>query len=131
MVLSTSVHDVVTSRMMSIIVLDKKMYFQTDKTFRKYNQLKENPNVSICIDNIQIEGYCEEIGRPDEHIAFSDAYKKYFPSSYMRYTALENERLFVVRPTFIERWRYIDKIPYMEIFDVVNKQYRLKMYIGK
>ena len=64
MVLSTSRNDVVTSRMMSIIVLNKKLYFQTDKTLRKYNQLKENPNVSLCIDNIQIEGHCEKSREP-------------------------------------------------------------------
>lgn len=130
MVLSTSLNDVVTSRMMSMVVLDKNIYFQTDRTFRKYSQLKGNPNASLCIDNIQMEGYCEEIGKPGEHIEFSDAYKKYFLSSYMRYTALESERLFAVRPTFIERWLYIDKIPYVEIFDVTNKQYSLKPYMG-
>lgn len=84
MVLSTSLNDVVTSRMMSILVLNKKMYFQTDKAFRKYSQLKGNPNVSLCIDNIQIEGHCEEIGHPSENIEFCEAYKKYYTGSYMR-----------------------------------------------
>ena len=129
-VLSTSLNDIVTSRMMSIVVLDKKIYFQTDRIFRKYSQLKGNPNVSLCIDNIQIDGYCEEIGKPGKNIEFSDAYQKHFPNSYMMYTALESEQLFVVRPTFIERWLYIDKIPYMEIFDVTNKQYSLNPYMG-
>ncbi|MFQ7174659.1 MAG: pyridoxamine 5'-phosphate oxidase family protein [Thomasclavelia ramosa] len=48
--------------MMSIVVLNKKIYFQTDRTFRKYKQIKENPQVSLCIDNIQMEGYCEQVG---------------------------------------------------------------------
>ena len=130
MVLSTSRNDVVTSRMMSMIVLNKKLYFQTDKTLRKYSQLKENPNVSLCIDNIQIEGHCEEVGSPLENLEFINAYKKYFPSSYARYTALDNERLFAVTPTFIERWLYIEGIPYIERFDIVNKQHHLKPYIG-
>lgn len=130
MVLSTSRNDVVTSRMMSIIVLNKKLYFQTDKTLRKYNQLKENPNVSLCIDNIQIEGHCEKVGSPLENLEFINAYKKYFPNSYARYTALGNERLFAVTPTFIERWLYIEGIPYIERFDIVNKQHHLKPYIG-
>lgn len=47
MVLSTSLNDIVTSRTMSIIVLDEKLYFQTDKTLRKYRQLKDNSNVSL------------------------------------------------------------------------------------
>ena len=130
MVLSTSLNDIVTSRTMSIIVLDEKIYFQTDKTLRKYRQLKGNSNVSLCIDNIQIEGYCEEVGRPLENIEFSNAFKKHFLSSYTRYTSLQNERLFEVIPTRIERWLYIDNAPYIEIFDVANKRYSLNQYVG-
>lgn len=130
MVLSTSLNDIVTSRTMSIIVLDEKLYFQTDKTLRKYRQLKGNSNVSLCIDNIQIEGCCEEVGRPLENIEFSNAFKKHFLSSYTRYTSLKNERLFEVIPTRIERWLYIDSAPYIEIFDVANKRYSLNQYVG-
>lgn len=96
MVLSTSRNDVVTSIMMSIIVLIEKLYFQTDKTLRKYSQLKENPNVFPCIDNIQIEGHSEEIGSPLEHLEFINTYEKYFPSSYARYTAFDDKCLFAV-----------------------------------
>lgn len=130
MVLSTSLNDIVTSRMMSIVVINEKIYFQTDRTFRKYRQLKENPRVSLCMDNIQIEGYCEEVGTPRDNPEFANAYKKYFPSSYSRYSSLKNERLFVITPTFIEKWLYIDGAPYIETLDVVNKQYRLSQYIG-
>lgn len=130
MVLSTSLNDIVTSRTMCIIVLDEKLYFQTDKTFRKYRQLKGNSNVSLCIDNIQIEGYCEEVGIPLESIGFSNAFKRHFGGSYTAYTSLKNERLFVVKPTFIERWLYIDSTPYIEIFDVANKRYSLSQYVG-
>lgn len=70
MVLSTSFQDAVTSRTMSIVALEEKLYFQTDKTFRKYEQLKANPNVALCIDNIQMEGQCCEVGKPLEHPGF-------------------------------------------------------------
>ena len=131
MVLSTSLNDIVTSRTMSIIVLDEKLYFQTDKTLRKYRQLKGNFNVSLCIGNIQIEGYCEEAGIPLENAEFSNAFKKHFGGSYSAYTSLKNERLFIVKPTFIERWLYIDSAPYIESFDVANKRYCLNQYIGR
>lgn len=130
MVLSTSLNDIVTSRMMSIVVINEKIYFQTDRTFRKYRQLKENPRVSLCADNIQIEGRCEEVGTPLDNTEFVNTYKKYFLSSYMRYSSLKNERLFAVIPTFIEKWSYIDGVPYIEILDVVNKRYRLRQYVG-
>lgn len=130
MVLSTSLNNIVTSRMMSVIMLREKLYFQTDRTMRKYEQLKGNPLVSLCIDNIQIEGTCTEIGKPSEHPDFLNVYQNSFPSSFDRYSLLENERLFVVEPTHIEQWRYIDNVPYMEIFDVPNLNYILKKYEG-
>ena len=129
MVLSTSLNDVVTSRTMSFVVLDRKLYFQTDKIFRKYNQLKGNPNVSLCIDNIQIEGQCSEMGKPIENADFCAVYKECFTGSFNRYSSLENERLFAVTPTFIERWHYMDNVPYMETFDIENKKYSLKKYM--
>lgn len=64
MVLSTSYQDKVTSRMMSVIIFDGEFYFQTDKNFRKYNQIKNNPNVLLCCDNISVEGICTELGKP-------------------------------------------------------------------
>lgn len=130
MVLSTSLNNNVTSRMMSMIILDEKLYFQTDKTFRKYEQLKGNPFVALCADNIQIEGRCTETGVPGDNPDFFHAYKEHFTSSFNRYSSLENERLFVVEPTFIEQWLYIDNIPYMETFDVLNEKHALKQYTG-
>lgn len=128
MVLSTSLHDIVTSRTISIVACEEKLYFQTDKTFRKCDQLEENPHVALCIDNIQIEGECSSIGRPSEHPDFCKAYERCFPSSYRRYSYLQNERLFCVIPTFIERWIYIDGVPYIEKFEITQKKHTLILY---
>ena len=130
MVLSTSLNDIVTSRTMSIINLNNILYFQTDNTFRKYNQLKHNTHVALCTDNIQIEGLCNEIGNPIENEDFCNAYRECFTSSFNRYTLLKNERLFAVNPTFIESWVYINNIPYVQIFDIKNRKYILKQYFG-
>lgn len=92
MVLSTSLDNIVTSRMMSVVAIEGKLFFQTDNTFRKYKQLKGNSNVALCIDNIQIEGQCEEIGHPSNNTEFCTAYKAGFPDSYSNYTALENKK---------------------------------------
>ena len=131
MVLSSSENDKVTSRMMSIVCIDGQFYFQTDKTFRKYHQLISNPYVALCIDNIQVEGICEEIGRPIDNPSFCEKFKACFESSYKAYSELENERVFVVRPLFIERWVYKDGKAYMENFYVENQKYELNQYIGK
>ena len=130
MVLSSSKNDKVTSRMMSVIQIDGTFYFQTDKSFRKYDQLINNPLVALCIDNIQIEGVCEEIGIPKNNEDFCEVFKECFKGSYDAYTELENERLFSVSPVFIERWVYGDGKPFVETFDICKKEYCFKEYNG-
>ena len=44
MVLSTAENNIVSSRMMSVVLIDGVFYFQTDVTFKKYRQLKNNPH---------------------------------------------------------------------------------------
>ena len=128
MVLSTSRHDHVTSRMMSVVVIDRCLYFQTDTKSRKYAQLKENSHAALCIDNIQIEGTCREIGHPAEVPAFCELYKHSFPGSFERYTNLQYERLFCLEPAFIERWQYIEGKPSVEKYDLLSKIYSLTEY---
>lgn len=130
MVLSTAENDVVSSRMMSVVRMNGAFYFQTDITFRKYRQLSANPNVALCIDNIQIEGTCEELGHPLKDEDFCDVFRECFRGSYDAYTSLENERLFVVRPAYIQRWMYKDGVPYIETFDVRNEEYSITQYVG-
>lgn len=130
MVLSTSENDKVSSRMMSVVLKNGLFYFQTDMTMKKYRQLCENHNVALCIDNIQIEGVCIEIGRPVENKAFCEHFQQCFKGSYDAYTALQNERLFVVKPTFIERWIYKDGNPFIERFDTEAEKYEINQYFG-
>lgn len=130
MVLSTSINDNVTSRMMSVIIFNGIFYFQTDQTFRKYEQLQKNSKAALCIDNFQIEGTCKEMGNPLKHDFFCKLYEKYFPFSYTRYTSLSNERLFALEPTYIKKWIYEEGEPFEEIFDFFKREYRKLAYIG-
>lgn len=129
MVLSTSENNMVTSRMMSIVQSDGIFYFQTDKSFRKYRQLINNPRVALCIDNIQIEGICKEMGHPLNHSNFCSLYQECYAGSYRMYTALKDERLFAIEPTYLEKWIYRDGIPFLEIFDIEEQIYELKKYV--
>ena len=130
MVLSSCEDNKVSSRMMSIVAIQGRLFFQTDCTFRKYEQLKGNSNVSLCIDNIQIEGKCEELGHPLDNEEFCKIYKTYFMDSYNNYSALKNERLFMVTPVFIEKWLYIEGVPYIEQYDIENGKYMREKYCG-
>ena len=131
MVLSTSENDCVSSRMMSVIQLNGAFYFQTDIKLRKYHQIKTNRNVALCIDNIQIEGVCEELGHPLHHADFTAAFQACFKGSFDAYSGLKNERLFIVRPVFIERWVYQNAVPYIETFDIKNSRYNCEQYEGE
>lgn len=130
MVLSTSVNDKVSSRMMSVVQINGRFCFQTDAELRKYKQLAANNNVALCIDNIQIEGICRELGHPLDNEDFCSIFKSCFKGSFDAYTSLENERLFEVELLFAERWLYIDGIPYIETFDFETRQYSCKKYCG-
>ena len=131
MVLSTTENGRVSSRMMSVVRIGGEFYFQTDLNMRKYRQLSANQNAALCIDNIQIEGTAEEAGRPMNNEAFRSLFVKCFKGSYDAYTSLKNERLFIVRPRFIERWLYINGEPYIETFDLISEQYRCEKYESK
>lgn len=128
MVLSTSLHDHVTSRMMSIVQSGGVFYFQTDMEMRKYAQLSGNPRVALCIDNIQIEGLCRQLGRPMENRDFCSLYEECFPGSFHRYSALERECLFAVTPRRIERWLYLEGEPFVEEMDVERQVYIRRAY---
>ena len=130
MVLSTSENEKVSSRMMSVVQVEGRFWFQTDVELRKYHQLSVNHNVALCINNIQIEGECEEKGHPLNTPDFCNVFQKNFKGSFDAYTSLKNERLFSVRPLFIERWKYIDGVPYIEKFDFENESYSCEKYMG-
>lgn len=129
MVLSTSKNDQVTSRTMSIVQKDGIFYFQTDKLFRKYDQLINNSCVALCKDDLEVEGICKELGHPLDHSFFVQLYKECFPASFEKYSALQNERLFSVRPFYIQRWLYKENKPFIEIFDLRKQEYSFKEYL--
>lgn len=126
MTLSTCSENRVTSRPMSVVVIDGKFYCQTDQTYLKYKQILENQNVAVCHKNFSIEGVCQCIGKPLEskNDFFIRAFKKYFYGSYKAYSDLHNELLLKIIPTLIYSWNYKLTKPYMEYFDFVNSIYR-------
>ena len=65
MALASSKNDYVMVRNVSCLFYDEKIYFKTDKNFRKTKQLFANPQVAMCWSGIQVEGLAEnkEIGR--------------------------------------------------------------------
>lgn len=122
-VLATSLEDRTTARMMSCVIINNTICFQTDKQFTKYEQIFKNPRVALCNDNIQIEGVANECGHPlgkaNEH--FTKLFEKYYPSSFRMYTHLENETIFKITPTKITLWEYDNGQPYRILINCENQ----------
>lgn len=124
MVLATCSENRVTARNMSCLILNRKIYFQTDKTFLKYNQILKNPNVALCIDNIQIEGIAKIKKHPfnEENKEFTEMYKKHYKGSYDLYSHMNNEVVIEVEPTLITLWKYENGRPFRDFLDIVKKK---------
>lgn len=124
MVLATGDGSRISARSMSVVIYDNKFCFQTDRTFMKYRQLMMNKNAALCCENISVEGTAEEVGRPVGNARFCRLYKQHFEGSYNAYSELENEVVFRLTPKLIKMWIYEKGLPYVEIYDVENKEYK-------
>lgn len=124
MVLSTCAENRVTSRPVSVVIIDGKFYCQTDKNYLKCRQLSVNENAAVCVKNFSVEGKCRIIGKPSNNADFIKAMKKYFLPAYMKYSSLEQECLLEFTPILIYSWSYEGTKPYMEYWDLENFSYR-------
>lgn len=121
LVLATSQNNHVTTRSISHIVMNDKIYFQTDKNFIKVKQIRDNKKVALCSNNINIEGEATICMHPYENSEFIDKFKIKQPSAYEQYSNLEDEIIIEISPTFLTIWEYIDKEP-LRIYIDFNKK---------
>jgi len=106
MALATAKDNKVFVRNVSCVFYDDKIYFKTDKNFRKTKQLLENPHVAMCWNGIQVEGSAQNKGLviAEEGRRFEQAYRKYLWQSYNAYSHTDTEILIEVTPEFVEIW---------------------------
>ena len=106
MALASSVDDHVMVRNVSCLFYDGKVWFKTDKNFRKTRQLYENPRVALCWSGVQIEGSAENRGLVVEEPGrrLEALYKKHLWGSYNKYSHEDTEILIAVTPKFVEIW---------------------------
>lgn len=131
MALASSVNDHVMVRNVSCLFYDHKVWFKTDKNFRKTKQLYENPQVALCYSGIQIEGTATNKGlvvdEPDRR--FEKLYKEYLWGSYNRYSHEDTEILIEVTPRFVEIWDTSeDNYAYQIFIDFEKEMVTVKPY---
>ena len=106
MALASCVDNYPMVRNVSCLIYNEKIYFKTDKNFRKTKQLYENPRVALCFNGTQIEGEAHIKGLvvEEEGRTFETLYKKYLWQSYNAYSHEDTEILVEVTPKFVEIW---------------------------
>jgi general stress protein 26 len=131
MALASSVNDYVMVRNVSCLFYDNKIYFKTDKNFRKTQQLYQNPQVALCWSGVQVEGIAENKGlvvdEPDRR--FETLYKKFLWGSYNKYSHEDTEIIIEVTPKFVEVWDTSeDNYAYQIFIDFDKQSVEVKQY---
>ena len=131
MALASSVNDYVMVRNVSCLFYDGKVYFKTDKNFRKTQQLLQNPHVALCWSGVQIEGLAANKGlvvdEPDRR--FETLYKKYLWGSYNKYSHEGDEIIIEVTPKYVEVWDTSeDNYAYQLFLDFDKHTVEVKQY---
>lgn len=131
MALASSVNDYVMVRNVSCLFYDNKVYFKTDKNFRKTKQIYQNPKVALCWSGVQIEGVAENKGlvvdEPDRR--FETLYKKHLWGSYNKYSHEDTEIIIEVSPKFVEIWDTSEENYAFQIFiDFEKRSVEVKQY---
>ena len=131
MALASSVNDYVMVRNVSCLFYDKKIWFKTDKNFRKTQQLYQNPQVALCWSGVQVEGIAENKGlvvdEPDRR--FEKLYKEHLWGSYNKYSHKDSEIIIEVTPKFVEIWDTSEDNYAFQIFiDFEKESVEVKQY---
>lgn len=124
MALASSVNDYVMVRNVSCLFYDNKIWFKTDKNFRKTQQLYQNPQVALCWSGVQIEGIAENKGLVVDEPGrrFEKLYKQHLWGSYNRYSHEDTEIIIEVTPKFVEIWDTSEENYAFQIFLDFEKQ---------
>lgn len=131
MALASSVNDYVMVRNVSCLFYNDKIYFKTDKNFRKTQQLFKNPQVALCTGGVQVEGIAKNLGLVvnEEGHKFEGLYKKYLWQSYNAYSHEESEILIEITPKFVEIWDEDEKrYAFQTFIDFDNQTVKIKKY---
>ena len=124
MALASSVDDYVMVRNVSCLFYDEKIYFKTDKNFRKTQQLFKNPHVALCWSGVQVVGLAQNKGLVVDEPGrrFEKLYKEHLWGSYNRYSHEDTEILIEVSPKFVEIWDTSEDNYAYQIFIDFDKQ---------
>ena len=108
MVLSASYNDSVSSRMVSVISYNEKLYITSMKN-EKLEQIEKNPNIALCADTIQIKGSGKILGTASDmkNEEIMAEYKNILPVSFERFASNPEAVLIEFTLTQCKWWKNI------------------------
>jgi len=124
MVLATSHSDRVTARNVGIANSGLDIYFFTWVDSRKCVQIRENPRVALCKDDVQIEGLAEILGNlvDEKNKEYADILRNRSPGSVERWEHRPGMVIIRVRPTLIATaGEVINDQVYLDYLDLENE----------
>lgn len=133
MALATSLNDLVTVRTVTYVSEAVDIYFLTAQHHTKCMQIKANPKVSVCIDNVQIQGKAEILGSPldERNKEYADIYRKKLPDVFGPYSSIPGMVLVRITPILFETWVRTTARQYLEHLDLKNNRAYVFEELGK
>lgn len=131
MALASCVDNYPMVRNVSCIFYNEKIYFKTDKNFRKTQQLFKNDQVALCFNGVQVEGKAVNKGLvvDEPERVFEKKYQEYLWQSYNAYSHVDTEILIEVEPKFVEIWdEDEDRNAFQLFIDFVDQSVEYKPY---
>jgi ribosomal-protein-alanine N-acetyltransferase len=122
LVLATSAEDRVLARTVLIASDGLDIYFYTWKHSRKCEQIRKNPRVALCKDNVTIEGVAEILGslRDERNADCARLLKAKLPGMVAKWERYPSMVIVRVRSTAAAFGVNIDGETYMEYVDLEN-----------
>jgi len=123
MSLATSNNDKVTVRTVTYVSDAMNIYFLSSQHHTKCVQIEANSKVAACIENVQIQGKAEILGKPLDarNKEYADIYRRKLPEVFEDFA--EKPEMVIVKmiPGFFETYVRNAEREYLEHLDLENK----------
>ncbi|GHU41772.1 hypothetical protein FACS1894193_06120 [Bacilli bacterium] len=128
-VLATTDQNVPMTRMVSFVVYDDKIAFQTSKKLEKYVQIANNSAVALNFTNINIQGKAQiQSGQVLTHEKFRTLFQEKHQGSFDAYSHMASNRVVEIVPETIVLWEYEAGEPFRIFLDVTHQTFRKVPY---
>jgi general stress protein 26 len=125
-VLATSLEDRVTARTVSFANDGLDIFFMSWGHHHKCEQIRGNPKVALCRDNVQIEGVAEILGSPldEKNVKYADRLRDKYPDDYERFADQSGMVIVKVVPTAVTIFGKGEDGFYLDCLDLEHQTMR-------